>query len=215
MAEKSNYEKTADLLKRKSESIINAVNNISQCIQNKEFKMISIYEGKLVSASRGLSDAINRLISYTGNDPAQIADQYAAETCEISIDRDIVNIRFGDLLPHREKRGVETYTSSIPYIRAFYKAAKERLQGISYSEPVVLAFLHHYAANEDMVDHDNLIYKPFIDAISVSLLKDDSPRQCSHFMGHVMDDHTFSEIYILPENIFPQFLQSHLSRPRS
>lgn len=210
MAESSNYFKTANSLKKKCESIIKAVDNISSSLKNKEFGIIPTYEGQLASASRGLPDMVNRLISYTGNDPVQIMDQYAAEPCSISLNGEVVNIRFGSLLPHKEKRGVESYASSLPYIRAFYKAAED-LQEIHYDTPVVLAFLHHYAAEEEMVDHDNLLYKPFIDAVSVLLLKNDSPRQCSHFMGHVMDDSSFTEIYVIPENIFPIFLQKKLN----
>lgn len=209
MVGNSNYYKAANSLKKKCETIIKAVDNISNSIKNNEFGIIPTYEGQLASAGRGLPDMVNRLISYAGNDPAQIMDQYAAEPCSISLNERVVNVRFGSLIPHREKRGVESYASSIPYIRAFYKAAED-LQGMHYDTPVVLVFLHHYAAEEEMVDHDNLLYKPFIDAISVLLLKNDSPRQCSHFMGHMMDNCSFTEIYVIPENMFPIFLQKKL-----
>lgn len=202
------YKKIADSIEKKCRCIIKAVNDIHTCIENKEFGKITSYEGQLASASRGLPDAVNRLISATGNDPVHIMDQYAAESCNISLNGEIVNIRFGNLLPHKEKRGMESYASSLPYIRAFYKESKTKLQDIHYDIPVVLAFIHHYVEENEMVDHDNLLYKPFIDAISVSILKNDSPRQCSHFMGHMMDSSTFSEIYVLPAKMFAAFLSS-------
>lgn len=203
-----NYIKIADSIEKKCKSIIKAVNEIRTCVESKDFGKITSYEAQLVSASRGLPDAVNRLISATGNDPVQIMDQHATEPCNISLYGDIVKIRFERLLPLKEKRGVESYASCIPYIRAFYKDAKTKLQGIHYDTPVVLAFIHHYVEENDMVDHDNLLYKPFIDAISVSLLENDGPRQCSHFMGHMMDSSTFSEIYVLPAKMFAAFLSS-------
>ena len=202
MIEMSDYIKIADSIKKKCASIVENTNNICESIVKKEFQVIPTYEGKLASASRGLPDAINRLISSAGNDPTEIHDLYVAESCDIAVKEDIICVRFGRLLPHREKRGVETYTSSAPYIRAFYREAETKLKNIYYKEPVIFAFIHHYATDKDIVDHDNLVYKPFIDAISVFVLKDDSPRQCAHYMDFKMDNKTFSEIRVLPRNKF-------------
>lgn len=199
--------KISETIKKKCTAIMKAVDNINACIDRKEFGLISSYDGQLAAASKGLPDAINRLISSTGNDPLQINDLYAPEKCEVTINDNIVRIKFGSLLPHKEKRGAQSYVSSIPFIRVFYKES-EKLPNIQYNEPVVVAFIHHYSAKEEMVDHDNLLYKPFIDAISVIFLKNDSPRQCAHFMDYMMDRETFSEVYIVPQNIFIQFYKT-------
>lgn len=207
------YTKNIAAIKKKCMDIIKAVDNINECVTIRDFKLITTFEGQLVAASRGLPDAINRLITSTGNDPTQICDKYDPETCDIRIVNEIINIKFSHLLPHKEKRGVETYKCSIPYIKALYKES-EKINNIQYNTPVVLAFIHHYAEKEDMVDHDNLLYKPFIDAVSVLFLKNDSPRQCSHFMDYMMDCKTFSEIYIVPEDVFMNFYQEILKNIR-
>lgn len=67
-----------------------------------------------------------------------------------------------------------------------------------YREKVRISFVQHYAPDTPMLDADNMEVKPFIDAICLFLLDDDSVEQCSLSLDGIVDGRDFLEILIRP-----------------
>ena len=67
-----------------------------------------------------------------------------------------------------------------------------------YREKVRISFIQHYAPGAPVLDADNMEVKPFIDAICIYLLDDDSIEQCCLSLDGVIDGNDFLEIIIQP-----------------
>lgn len=67
-----------------------------------------------------------------------------------------------------------------------------------YREKVRITFIQHYAPGAPVLDADNMEVKPFIDAICIYLLDDDSIEQCCLSLDGAIDGNDFLEIIIQP-----------------
>ena len=67
-----------------------------------------------------------------------------------------------------------------------------------YREKVWISFIQHYDKRERMLDVDNMEIKPFVDAVCMYLLPDDSPEQCAVTLDGLPDQKEFLEIRIFP-----------------
>lgn len=159
---------------------------------------------KLVEEGIKLSDGIKRYAGAAGTDVSLGGGNISHIPVTIELlENNICCIKFGSLLPHNPKRGCKLKDHNdtcASFLEGFYQeAAKINLH---YTDPVVLKFIHHYQNESDMCDHDNYDIKPFIDAICVNFLPDDSPKWCAYYMDYVMDNKNFSEIIIEKKRIF-------------
>ena len=69
-----------------------------------------------------------------------------------------------------------------------------------YREKVRISFIQHYALNTPVLDADNMEVKPYIDAICIYLLDDDSIEQCCLSLDGVIDGDDWLEIVVQPVN---------------
>lgn len=123
---------------------------------------------------------------------------------------DIIKITFPTLLPRRVKYGEKQYSIELKRISLMYgKTFYDYFQKAPYryDRKVVLCFINHFNSRQTMKDHDNFDLKLIIDYLANNLLPDDSPDYCSHYMDYVMDTKDFSEIFIVPEDQFIDFIK--------
>ena len=71
---------------------------------------------------------------------------------------------------------------------------------IGYEERVDVYITSHYKEPDDVVDYDDLDYKPLIDVLTRNILPDDNPLYmrliCDAVWGK--DDNDFVDIYVSP-----------------
>jgi hypothetical protein len=166
---------------------------------------------KLVEEGIKLSDGIKRYAGAVGTDVSPDGGNISHIPVTIELlENNICRIKFGSLLPHNPKRGCKLKDHNdtcASFLEGFYQEAAK--MNLHYTDPVVLKFIHHYQNEGDMCDHDNYDIKPFIDAICVNFLPDDSPKWCAYYMDYVMDDENFSEIIIEKKEIFQQIMSKN------
>ena len=80
----------------------------------------------------------------------------------------------------------------------------------------MLIFRHVYARDRPerrFRDHDNIETNMVADAVALYTMEDDGPRVCSHFACTALGDPEHTEVYVVPEEDFPQWLMSEKSMP--
>ena len=121
-------------------------------------------------------------------------------------------LRIPFLLPKKET-GSTAYVRSLVYpsLRRFF----QRIPPPRYS-PCVLIFRHVYARarpERRFRDHDNIETNMVADAVTLYTMEDDGPRVCSHYACTALGDRERTEVYVVPEGDFPQWLMSEKSMP--
>ena len=128
---------------------------------------------------------------------------------DISQENDITHIHINCLLPTRPKG---KYLDERDLIRKTYiiplNQAISESQISPYKEKVVIVFVHTFKKGARLIDHDNFQIKPIVDGITCMLLPDDSPEYVSYFMEHKTGESDSTDIYIVPQRIFGQFIQN-------
>ena len=80
----------------------------------------------------------------------------------------------------------------------------------------MLIFRHVYARDRPerrFRDHDNIETNMVADAVGLYTMEDDGPRVCSHYACTALGDRERTEVYVVPEGDFPQWLMSEKSMP--
>ena len=121
-------------------------------------------------------------------------------------------LRMPFLLPKKET-GSAAYVRSLVYpaLRRFF----QRIPPPRYS-PCVLIFRHVYARarpERRFRDHDNIETNMAADCVALYVMEDDNPAACSKYECSAKGDRERTEIYVVPETEFPQWLLSEKSMP--
>lgn len=148
-------------------------------------------------------------VGYKAKD-SEVLKTKAVETV-FSEENGILHIVFGELLPGRPKQLNNKIIAGYKQIHDRYKQPfieyfKDGKHKVN-EEKVVLCFIHHFSDERLIKDHDNFDTKFIIDMIAINVLTDDSAKYCDHYMSYVMDTKEFSEIYVIPESKYIDFLQ--------
>lgn len=209
-------EKIQDANKR-CENIQKRLRKIEKVIRDKNFDesynqciAVSNSLGNLSQDLRVLPSKFgctNELTSYSVAD-----DNYPIEFFYME---DILKIVLPEILPHRlrindnDNRLVTMQNYAFNKQRIYNKFAKEFEYGKFkiYDERVVLFFNNIYTDAKFFIDSDNVDTKIITDIIASYVLIDDNPMWCSHYVSAEIGDNNHSEVYVIPESKFLQFLQ--------
>ena len=127
------------------------------------------------------------------------------------IEKDTLHIVFDKLLPKRPKSVKNYQTEKFEnikktYIKPILDFMKDKRVFI-YEEKAIVVFIHHFANEHTVRDHDNFEVKFIIDCLAAYTLIDDSAKYLSQYMDYVMDDKDYSEIYLMPYSKFYNFIE--------
>lgn len=111
------------------------------------------------------------------------------------------------LLPKKEKGDPEFIRMPLLF------AMEDFFRDSSYEKfniPCVIAFLHQYSHEREhrrYRDHDNIELNAVVDAVAMYVLKDDNPLMCSHYYTSMEYEMDQTQVYVIPQYQFPEFLQ--------
>lgn len=174
-------------------------------------------------ASLMAADAAERTVllaralpAYTGNSTA--ADRIEALTqSHIPVDAGFTaegwfSVRLPLLLPKKE-------TGSAGYVRSFlYPALREFFRGkppVRYRD-CVLIYRHVYSRSRPerkKRDHDNIESNMVSDIVALYVMEDDAPSLCSHYECSAAANRERTEVYVVPRQDFPVWLEVEKSMP--
>lgn len=122
------------------------------------------------------------------------------------------SLRMPMLLPKKE-RGSAAFVRMLllPALRRFFQGKPP----VRIS-PCVLVFRHVYARDRPdraLRDHDNIETNMAADCVALYVMEDDNPAACSKYECSAKGDRERTEIYVVPETEFPQWLLSEKSMP--
>ena len=112
-----------------------------------------------------------------------------------------------DLLPHRtsynESTGKIEYYYDKHHVYNGYKAGLEEFNKeaiiMKYEKPITALFINYYTSPREIIDHDNLEVKVFIDAvINKIMIPDDNPTLLTYIMDYAIGEKRHTEVYIGP-----------------
>ncbi len=122
------------------------------------------------------------------------------------------SLRMPALLPKKGAGGVE-------YIRQFLFPAVRKFFSDKYQthlEDAVMIFRHVYPADRperQMRDHDNIEVNAVSDIVALFVLRDDSPKYCSHYYCSAKSTSERTEVYVVPRGEFANWLAAEKSMP--
>ena len=114
-------------------------------------------------------------------------------------------VRFPALLPKKEKGSSEYIRHSLYLALGEYFKKHERVQ----FEDCVIIVRHVYdeaRPERRWRDHDNIEVNAAIDAVALFVLRDDSPKACSHYYCSVAGKTDETHVLIIPKADFPKWL---------
>ena len=122
------------------------------------------------------------------------------------------SLRMPMLLPKKE-RGSAAFVRMLllPALRRFFQGKPP----VRIS-PCVLVFRHVYARDRPdraLRDHDNIETNMAADCVALYVMEDDNPAACSQYECTAKGDRERTEIYVVPQAEFPQWLLSEKSMP--
>lgn len=151
------------------------------------------------------------LPAYTGC-PTADADVEAIMETEIPIEMGYTEqgwfvLRIPMLLPKKEGGSVE-------YIRGYlYPAAKRfflRKGSVRKYSRCVIIYRHIYDKDRperEYRDHDNIETNMVTDTVAMFVMEDDSALKCSHFYCSEPGHSERTEVYVMPKEDFPRWIQ--------
>lgn len=122
------------------------------------------------------------------------------------------SLRMPMLLPKKE-RGSAAFVRMLllPALRRFFQGKPP----VRIS-PCVLVFRHVYARDRSdraLRDHDNIETNMASDCVALYVMEDDGPTACSQYECSAQGNREQTEIYVVPQAEFPQWLLSEKSMP--
>lgn len=196
-------------VKRKTDKLLSLAYDMELFDNEKNLSLLQKTEYNIVKESILLSNLIRSSVRERGNETVtkQVCEDLVH--AEVIEDGAVVHIIMNCPLPKKFKntemlRDLEmeylTYANAIN--QAFSKHNIPR-----FTEKVVLCFRHIYLPEDKLIDHDNIEIKTVIDAITLNVLQDDNPSRCSLYMDYGIGDYRHTEIDIVPEKDFCQYLK--------
>lgn len=151
---------------------------------------------------------INNLSFLIGAEPKKyqmLAD--CEPTMRITREENVYHIVLKELIPHKITYDVSTGKNKYSYnkdiLYSGYRAAIEEYmldhEVEVFTEPAVVAFIHHYPDDYGWIDHDNLHTKTFIDAVVKHVfIRDDSPKYMDLYQTSRIcrNERPHTEVYI-------------------
>lgn len=121
------------------------------------------------------------------------------------------SLRMPMLLPKKERGSAAFVRMLLPALRCFFQGKPP----VRIS-PCVLVFRHVYTRDRPdraLRDHDNIETNMAADCVALYVMEDDNPAACSHYECTAKGDRERTEIYVVPQTEFPQWLLSEKSMP--
>ncbi len=157
------------------------------------------------------------LPTYTGNKHAvQDVRNILEEVIPVEIgftEEGWFSLRMPAILPRKESGGTD-------YLKQFlYPAMKKFMSGkdISKLENAVLIFRHVYPESRperQIRDHDNIEINTVSDIVSLYILRDDSPKYCSHYYCSAVGEGDRTEVYAVPREEFEMWFECEKEMPK-
>ena len=111
------------------------------------------------------------------------------------------------LLPKKESGNVKHLRFVLD---AAFKHFPEKFpSGRTFSECVII-YRHVYDRNRPervYRDHDNIEVNFVTDVVAQYVMEDDDPMKCCHFYCSAPGDHDGTEVYVVPMNEFPEWIE--------
>lgn len=192
---------------------IELINKIKLNILINDFKDSIVLTDNLICYNIGLDEKIRNLlrkIPVEEEIKENIIISDVKVFSKIEKEKDYLHLVMNNLLPARiknnknrayllRKLNQEYHKELFPYFK------KGKL--LIYESKVVIVIINHFSDENSIKDHDNFEIKPIIDTISSFVLPDDNPDYCAHYMDSKYSETAYSEIFVIPETSFAQFIK--------
>lgn len=196
-------------IKRKTDKILSLAYDMQMFDNEKNHLLLQNTEYNIVKESMLLSNMIRDAINERGD--GSVIQDVCNELvhAEVVEDGAVVHVILNCPLPRKFKNTEMLRDLDMEYLsyanainKAFLKHDIPR-----YTEKVIMCFKHIYLPGQKMLDHDNIEIKTVIDAIALNILQDDNPSRCAFYMDYEIGDYRHTEIDIVPEREFCQYLE--------
>lgn len=154
--------------------------------------------------------------AYTGR-PSAAADveEVIMQTVPITIgytEEGWFSVRLPALLPKKSEGSADYYRSMLyPAMRRFFEGRPP----IRFDD-CVLIYRHvydHERPERQRRDHDNIETNMITDIIALYMMPDDAPLVCSHYYCSAEASEDRTEVYVVPKEDFPAWLEKESSMP--
>lgn len=126
------------------------------------------------------------------------------------LDNGWFKMKIPSLLPKKEKGNASYIRATVNMALQNYFKKNERKK---FNEDCVFIVKHNYSeqrSDREYRDHDNIELNVIIDAIALYVLIDDSPMKCRHYYCSAVDKEDNTEIYIIPNKDFIEWLKLNI-----
>jgi len=213
------YDIAKDETERKADKHIKYLIKSASDIKNIGIKLdniIELYSGSsnteevyemltdIIGDSARATNRLRKLVKDTGIKGVEVFSQIELDG---RVEDGILHIVSPVHPPKRVAVTDKSYYDEIRYV--YYCAFKEFFKKIQYeiaNEKAILAFYFNYTSGRELTDHDNFELKCIIDILTTYVLPDDSPKWCAHFCDYRMGERESTDIYIIPESKYIDFL---------
>lgn len=204
------FEQTLERIDRMLAHMTNRVDLIRSLYENGSMEPCYVQTLRLEENAERLTLQARSLPVYTGS-------RSAPDDVEQTI-HDVIPVEMGFteegwfclripmLLPKKE-------SGSVNWLRGFlFPALSEffnKRVPVLYADCVII-FRHVYARDypeRQWRDHDNIETKLVIDAVALYVMPDDGPKYCCHYACSDVDSSERTEVYVVPREEFPQWLE--------
>ena len=219
------YESIKDIYMKNIDDILSALsklasklNDIKIALDGKNLKEVYDKCDRVAVDSEKIVQSIRRLpVEFGMKDGYEKIKTMITDAADIKFEylsHNILHITFPNLLPPRPgyDAGSKKITHKVDYdyLRSSYIGAfnKEFSKGKHriHTKQVALVYINYFASDNVLKDHDNLDPKIITDIITQYLLIDDNPKWVSQYMDYGYSEYTHTEAYVVPMEIFPNFL---------
>lgn len=212
----SRFQQTLDRVDQLLESMIKRIEKIRQLYDAGMYQACQVQLLRLEESSERLTLLTRALPCYTG--------ARSAPEDVLQIIKDVIPVKIGfteegwfciqipRLLPKKE-------SGSVNYLRGFLLPAMEeffRDKPLIRYPKCVLIYRHVYSKDypeRQYRDHDNIEVNLVSDTVALYTMPDDNPLVCNHFYCSATGDFERTEVYVVPQKAFPQWLKEEKNMP--
>ena len=212
----SRFQQTLDRVDQLLENMIKRIEKIRQLYDAGMYQACQVQLLRLEESSERLTLLTRALPCYTG--------ARSAPEDVLQIIKDVIPVKIGfteegwfciqipQLLPKKE-------SGSVNYLRGFLLPAMEeffRDKPLIRYPRCVLIYRHVYSKDypeRQYRDHDNIEVNLVSDTVALYTMPDDNPLVCNHFYCSSAGDPERTEVYVVPQRDFPQWLKEEKNIP--
>lgn len=217
LSKKNTLLKQSNSLIKDTEALLKPLNTQQAHLSTEEYDK-AIYDGKYaLQRANSIANRIRKLLSELGYEEDVFSMREESMRIEGSLmDGDVLHIILPELLPDKVLQGD---TGRYAQIASTYSVAFQSFFGEKhfciYEQKAVICFINFFTKEQELKDHDNFEVKQVIDILSAFLLPDDNPKWCANFMDYRMGEWCHTEIYVVPESKFQNFIKNlYKNRPK-